>query len=96
MAAAPFVVMLAVIVAATCGLCVLLLGLLKAHPMRAMIGAIVFAGGAGTGVTLLHWLATKPPHGDTASPHALVHGAWPQTRLRFVTLKWMSDGTSRA
>ena len=46
-----------------------------------------------SGFTLFNWKTTKPPEGDKSSAHALIHGAWQQTRLRFRALQWMNDAT---
>lgn len=93
MVAAPFLVVLVVAATITGGAVVSLSGLVAAKPARALVGALIFSLGIGSGLTLLHWVNNKPTQGDTKSPHALVHDAWRQTRLRLIALQWMADGT---
>ncbi len=93
MVAAPFLVMAAISAAIGFSLIALVRGFRTARPTYAVLGALVLIAGVTSGLTLLAWSTSVPPKGKTSSPHALVHHAWQQTRLRFGALRWMTDGT---
>ncbi|MGD9784988.1 MAG: hypothetical protein AB7E80_14575 [Hyphomicrobiaceae bacterium] len=92
-AAAPFLVVLAVLGALRYGLSALVGGVLSARPARAALGAITLLVGVASGVVLINWATTKPPQSEQWTAHALVHAGWRHVYLRVHAMKWMLDGT---
>lgn len=93
MAAAPFLVIAAILGAILFGLTALIQGIASARPARMAIGAVVMSAGIATSLLLYHWASTEPDDPDATSAHALVHSAWRHTYLRFVAMRWLLDGT---